>query len=389
MVIPWVGFPLARPRARGVEPTSRAKYVAFQTLLDPEQMPGQRRRVLDWPYVEGLRIDEAIAPAHAARGRALRPGAARTRTARRCGSSCRGSTASRASSRSCAIRFAGGAAAAPPGTSSAPSEYGFYANVNPDGRPPALEPGHASGASASSAGARRSRSTATPTRWRASTRAWTCAASSDAVGLRARTRLAEARDGRRSRRLPLAKIAADARPRPARREPHRGGPRTGSASGRSPCSRSRSCPRPRTTCSASPGPSGSGACSGCSPSPTRRSTSLCYVGVDQFLDVGAARRGRDEAQVHDGGLHGVAPARAARGHLDRRLGAAARVRALEAAPPPRLRRRRCSAVVHFVWRVKADLRRPAVFLAALAVLLLARLVPRTAARRARAALARR
>ncbi len=61
MVIPWVGFPLA-DLVRRVEPTSRAKYVAFQTLHDPEQLPGQKRRVLEWPYVEGLRIDEAVHP---------------------------------------------------------------------------------------------------------------------------------------------------------------------------------------------------------------------------------------------------------------------------------------------------------------------------------------
>ena len=61
MVIPWVGFPLGDLLQR-VEPTSRARYVAFTALLDPEQMPGQRRRILDWPYVEGLRIDEAMHP---------------------------------------------------------------------------------------------------------------------------------------------------------------------------------------------------------------------------------------------------------------------------------------------------------------------------------------
>src|SRR5712691_11196243 len=61
MVIPWLGFPLGDLLKR-VEPTSRAKYVVFTTLLDPEQMPAQRRRVLDWPYVEGLRIDEAMHP---------------------------------------------------------------------------------------------------------------------------------------------------------------------------------------------------------------------------------------------------------------------------------------------------------------------------------------
>ncbi len=61
MVIPWVGFPLG-DLLRRVEPTSRAKYVAFTTLSDPEQMPEQRRHVLDWPYVEGLRLDEAMHP---------------------------------------------------------------------------------------------------------------------------------------------------------------------------------------------------------------------------------------------------------------------------------------------------------------------------------------
>src|SRR5882724_1041521 len=61
MVIPWLGFPLGDLIKR-VEPTSRAKYVAFTSLFNPEQMPGQRRRLLDWPYVEGLRIDEATHP---------------------------------------------------------------------------------------------------------------------------------------------------------------------------------------------------------------------------------------------------------------------------------------------------------------------------------------
>jgi methionine sulfoxide reductase catalytic subunit len=61
MVIPWVGFPL-RDLLTRVEPTSRAKYVAFKSLLDPQQMPGQRTDLLQWPYVEGLRIDEALHP---------------------------------------------------------------------------------------------------------------------------------------------------------------------------------------------------------------------------------------------------------------------------------------------------------------------------------------
>jgi methionine sulfoxide reductase catalytic subunit len=61
MVIPWVGFPLADLIKR-LEPTGDAKFVEFTSLLDPEQMPGQKSRVLPWPYVEGLRMDEANHP---------------------------------------------------------------------------------------------------------------------------------------------------------------------------------------------------------------------------------------------------------------------------------------------------------------------------------------
>jgi len=61
MVIPWVGFPLNEILKR-VEPTGSAKFVEFTTLLDPKRMPGQRSPVLDWPYVEGLRLDEAQNP---------------------------------------------------------------------------------------------------------------------------------------------------------------------------------------------------------------------------------------------------------------------------------------------------------------------------------------
>jgi sulfoxide reductase catalytic subunit YedY len=60
-VIPWVGFPLADLIKR-VEPTSKAKYVAFTTLLRPSEMRGQRGASLEWPYVEGLRMDEAMNP---------------------------------------------------------------------------------------------------------------------------------------------------------------------------------------------------------------------------------------------------------------------------------------------------------------------------------------
>lgn len=61
MVIPWIGFPLSKLLEK-VEPTAQARYVAFQTLLDPQRMPNQRTGVLDWPYVEGLRLDEAMHP---------------------------------------------------------------------------------------------------------------------------------------------------------------------------------------------------------------------------------------------------------------------------------------------------------------------------------------
>ncbi len=61
MVLPWAGIPLSA-LLKPLEPTSQAKYVAFESLLRPEEMPGQRTRALPWPYVEGLRIDEAMHP---------------------------------------------------------------------------------------------------------------------------------------------------------------------------------------------------------------------------------------------------------------------------------------------------------------------------------------
>jgi sulfoxide reductase catalytic subunit YedY len=66
MVIPWIGFPLSVVLKR-VEPTGAAKYVEFNTLVDPEQFPAQRKGIfnlggLDWPYTEGLRLDEALHP---------------------------------------------------------------------------------------------------------------------------------------------------------------------------------------------------------------------------------------------------------------------------------------------------------------------------------------
>ena len=58
MVIPWEGFPLAR-LLEDIKPTSEAKYVRFETIYDPDNLPGQGNRYFPWPYVEGLRLDEA------------------------------------------------------------------------------------------------------------------------------------------------------------------------------------------------------------------------------------------------------------------------------------------------------------------------------------------
>lgn len=61
MVIPWLGIPLNRVLEK-VEPNSRARFVRFETLMDPQQMPNQKTGILSWPYVEGLRLDEALHP---------------------------------------------------------------------------------------------------------------------------------------------------------------------------------------------------------------------------------------------------------------------------------------------------------------------------------------
>jgi methionine sulfoxide reductase catalytic subunit len=61
IVVPWIGFSLSELIKRA-EPTSKAKYVQFTSIYDPDQMPGQRRQILDWPYAEGLRMDEAMHP---------------------------------------------------------------------------------------------------------------------------------------------------------------------------------------------------------------------------------------------------------------------------------------------------------------------------------------
>ncbi len=129
MVIPWVGIPLADVLKR-CQPTASAKYVAFRTLLDPKQMPGQRTPILDWPYTEGLRIDEAMHPltilAVGLYGRVL---------PNQNGAPLRLVVPWKYGFKSIksivGIQFV----ERQPPTSwnrSAPQEYGFYANVNPD-----------------------------------------------------------------------------------------------------------------------------------------------------------------------------------------------------------------------------------------------------------------
>jgi methionine sulfoxide reductase catalytic subunit len=128
MVIPWVGFSLAE-LIRRLEPTSNAKYVSFTTLLDPVQLPNQTSNVLSWPYVEGLRIDEATHPlAFMALGLygAPLPGqnGAPLRLVVPWKYGFKGIKS---------IVEIGFSEHEPPATwnRAAPSEYGFYANVNP------------------------------------------------------------------------------------------------------------------------------------------------------------------------------------------------------------------------------------------------------------------
>ena len=129
MVIPWQGIPLAA-LIRKLEPTPSARYVAFTTLLDPEQMPGQRRPVLRWPYVEGLRMDEAMHPlAILATGIYERPLLGQNGAPLRLVVPWKyGFKGVKSIVR---ISFV----ERQPATTwniSAPNEYGFYANVNPD-----------------------------------------------------------------------------------------------------------------------------------------------------------------------------------------------------------------------------------------------------------------
>ena len=138
MVIPWLGLPLARLLER-VEPLDGAKYIAFQTLFDPKRMPNQSGSVLDWPYVEGLRIDEAMHPltllAVGLYGRELPPqNGAPLRLVVPWKYGFKGIKS---------IVKVRVTAEQPTATWSAraPSEYGFFANGQPGGATPPMEPG--------------------------------------------------------------------------------------------------------------------------------------------------------------------------------------------------------------------------------------------------------
>jgi len=128
MVIPWLGFPMSDLINR-VQPLSSAKFIEFQTLNDPRQMPGQRSPVLPWPYTEGLRLDEAMHPlalfAVGLYGKMLLPqNGAPLRTV------IPWKYGFKATKSIVRIRFTD----KQPRTAwnqATPNEYGFYANVNP------------------------------------------------------------------------------------------------------------------------------------------------------------------------------------------------------------------------------------------------------------------
>ena len=129
MVVPWVGIPLADVIKR-YNPTSNAKYVGFETLDDPEQMPGQRRRVLKWPYREGLTIAEAMHPLTI-----LAVGLYGELLPNQNGAPLRLVVPWKYGFKSIKSIVGIDFSSRQPNTSwniSAPREYGFYANVNPE-----------------------------------------------------------------------------------------------------------------------------------------------------------------------------------------------------------------------------------------------------------------
>jgi sulfoxide reductase catalytic subunit YedY len=129
MVIPWVGFPLA-DLLKQVEPTGKAKFVKFTTKYDVKQMPGQRYGVLEWPYVEGLRIDEAMNPLAI-----LATGMYGEELPKQDGAPIRLVVPWKYGFKSIKSIVKIELYTSQPGTTwsaAAPNEYGFYSNVNPN-----------------------------------------------------------------------------------------------------------------------------------------------------------------------------------------------------------------------------------------------------------------
>lgn len=129
MVIPWLGFPLSK-LIKQAKPTSKAKYVQFETLHRPSEMNGQKRAVLEWPYIEGLRMDEAMNPLTI-----LAIGLYGEVLPKQNGAPLRLVVPWKYGYKSIKsivkIRFTDKEPVSS-WTKTAPSEYGFYSNVNPD-----------------------------------------------------------------------------------------------------------------------------------------------------------------------------------------------------------------------------------------------------------------
>ncbi|MFC5849806.1 protein-methionine-sulfoxide reductase catalytic subunit MsrP [Deinococcus petrolearius] len=128
MVMPWLGFPLAA-LLRRVQPTGEARFVKFTAVNDPQDLPGQQEAILDWPYVEGLRLDEAMHPltfmAMGLDGKVLLP---------QSGAPLRLAVPWKYGFKSIKSIVRITLTASQPETTwsrAAPDEYGFYANVNP------------------------------------------------------------------------------------------------------------------------------------------------------------------------------------------------------------------------------------------------------------------
>jgi sulfoxide reductase catalytic subunit YedY len=129
MVIPWTGFPLSK-LLKQAEPTSKAKYVRFETVMRPEEMPGQESGYYTWPYVEGLRLDEAMNDlALLVTGVYGKPALPQN------GAPLRLSVPWKYGFKSIKAIVKIDLVEEPPTSlwmNAAPNEYGFYANVNPD-----------------------------------------------------------------------------------------------------------------------------------------------------------------------------------------------------------------------------------------------------------------